>query len=78
MKTTSDSSRTAHEPWNKGKLIGQKPPLKLHEIWTVRAQLRMTGMRFPNQKSSRFLEWLPALTAANYSRRQRCRLRCSR
>jgi hypothetical protein len=23
-------------PWNKGKLIGQKPPLKLHEIWSVR------------------------------------------
>ena len=20
-------------PWNKGKLIGQKPPLKLREIW---------------------------------------------
>ena len=56
MKTTSDSSRTAHEPWNKGKLIGQKPPLTLHEIWTVRTQLRMTGMRFPNQKSSRFSE----------------------
>ena len=21
-------------PWNKGKLRGQKPPLKLKEIWT--------------------------------------------
>jgi len=21
------------EPWNKGKLVGQKPPLKLREIW---------------------------------------------
>jgi hypothetical protein len=20
-------------PWNKGKLLGQKPPLKLKEIW---------------------------------------------
>jgi integrase len=30
-------------PWNKGKLIGQKPPLKLAEIWTVRTQLRMAG-----------------------------------
>ena len=28
-------------PWNKGRLIGQKPPLKLWEIWTVRTQLRM-------------------------------------
>ena len=23
-------------PWNKGKLIGQKPPLKLKEIWAIR------------------------------------------
>ena len=23
--------RKPHEPWNKGKLIGQKPPLKLRE-----------------------------------------------
>jgi len=22
-----------HEPWNKGKLIGQKPPLKQKDIW---------------------------------------------
>ncbi len=43
MKTNSDASQTAHEPWNKGKLIGQKPPLKLQEIWTVRTPLRMAG-----------------------------------
>ncbi len=23
----------SREPWNKGKLIGQKPPLKLKDIW---------------------------------------------
>jgi integrase len=23
-------------PWNKGKLLGQKPPLKLKEIWAIR------------------------------------------
>jgi integrase len=26
-------------PWNKGKLTGQKPPLKLREIWAIRLQL---------------------------------------
>lgn len=26
-------------PWNKGKLIGQKPPLKLKEICAIRTQL---------------------------------------
>jgi integrase len=28
-------------PWNKGKLIGQKPPLKLREIWAVRIRLQL-------------------------------------
>ncbi len=28
-------------PWNKGKLIGQKPPLKLPEIWSIRIRLEM-------------------------------------
>jgi len=30
-------------PWNKGKLIGQRPPLKLKEIWTIRIQLQLKG-----------------------------------
>jgi hypothetical protein len=30
-------------PWNKGKLIGQKPPLKLKEIWATRETL--SGLR---------------------------------
>jgi hypothetical protein len=28
-------------PWNKGQLIGQKPPLKLHEIWAIRIRLQL-------------------------------------
>ena len=28
-------------PWNKDKLIGQKPPLKLNEIWAIRFRLQM-------------------------------------
>ena len=28
-------------PWNKGKLIGQKLPLKLKEIWSIRIRLQM-------------------------------------
>src|SRR6266705_2708783 len=28
-------------PWNKGKLLGQKPPLKLKEIWAIRIQLQL-------------------------------------
>ena len=28
-------------PWNKGKLIGQKSPLKLKEIWAIRIRLQL-------------------------------------
>ena len=27
------------EPWNKGKLVGQKTPFKLKEIWAIRVRL---------------------------------------
>ena len=30
------------EPWNKGKLVGQKPPLKLKEIWAIRIRLQLS------------------------------------
>ena len=29
-------------PWNKGKLTGQKPPLKLKEIWSIRIRLQIS------------------------------------
>ncbi|MBB5199839.1 hypothetical protein HNR39_001671 [Glaciimonas immobilis] len=34
--------RSTHprEPWNKGKLIGQKPPLKPKDIWAIRIHLQ--------------------------------------
>jgi len=28
-------------PWNKGKLVGPKPPLKLKEIWAIRIRLQL-------------------------------------
>jgi len=28
------------EPWNKGKIIGQKAPLKLKDIWALRLRLQ--------------------------------------
>ena len=33
------------EPWNKGKLVGQKAPLKLKEIWAIRIRLQISGNR---------------------------------
>ena len=28
-------------PWNKGKIVGQKAPLKLKDIWAIRIRLQM-------------------------------------
>ena len=41
--TVQDGNQTRHEPWNKGKLIGQKPPLKLPEIWAIRIRLELSN-----------------------------------
>lgn len=30
-----------HASWNKGKLVGQKPPLKLQEVWAIRVHLEL-------------------------------------
>ena len=30
-------------PWNKGKLVGQKPPLRLKEIWAIRIRLQLAN-----------------------------------
>lgn len=32
-----------HEPWNKGKIVRQKAPLKVKEIWALRVRLQMEG-----------------------------------
>ena len=34
-------SNPAQTPWNKGKLVGQKTPLKLKEIWAIRIRLQI-------------------------------------
>lgn len=33
----------AAAPWNKGKLVGQKAPLRLGEIWAIRVRLELHG-----------------------------------
>jgi integrase len=39
---TVTKSRERVAPWNKGKLLGQKPPLKLKEIWAIRIRLQLS------------------------------------
>lgn len=39
MKESSNTS--SHEAWNKGKLVGQKAPFKLKDIWAIRVRLQV-------------------------------------
>ena len=36
-----EHNKFKHEPWNKGKLVGQKTPLKRQEIWAIRIRLEL-------------------------------------
>ena len=38
MDTTVTARR---EPWNKGKIVGQKAPLKVKDIWAIRVRLQL-------------------------------------
>lgn len=39
----SNASAVHREPWNKGKIVGQKAPFKLKDIWALRIRLQMEG-----------------------------------
>jgi hypothetical protein len=36
------TTKPNREPWNKGKLVGQKTPLKLKDIWAIRVRLQIS------------------------------------
>jgi len=42
---TSTIPSVHRDPWNKGKLAGQKAPLKLKEIWAIRVRLQLADRR---------------------------------
>jgi hypothetical protein len=45
MTTTVTSSPASprRTPWNKGKLIGAKPPLRIKHVWAIRSALQLSG-----------------------------------
>ena len=44
--TTENSIPTRQRaPWSRGRLIGQKRPLKPKYVWTIRVRLQMEGRR---------------------------------
>lgn len=40
---TLNAPSVSRTPWNKGKMTGQKPRLKLPEIWAIRTRLQMSA-----------------------------------
>jgi len=36
-----ESNASHREPWNKGKLVGQKAPLKVRDFWALRVHLQI-------------------------------------
>jgi hypothetical protein len=43
LANTVESGRRG--PWNKGKLVGQKAPLRLKEIWAIRVRLELADRK---------------------------------
>jgi hypothetical protein len=43
MQAQATPPKPRREPWNKGKLIGQKPPLRPKHVWSIRTRLQMEG-----------------------------------
>jgi integrase len=43
--TTAEQSAPTinRRPWNSGRLIGQKPPLKMREVWAIRTRLQLAN-----------------------------------
>ena len=44
-KLRTGATDSKHVPWNRGKLIGQKPPLKPKEVWAIRIRLQLDSRR---------------------------------
>ena len=40
---SATTAKQHRQPWNKGKLVGQKAPLKLKDIWAIRVRLQISA-----------------------------------
>ena len=45
VSENNSSPRPHHNPWNKGRIIGQKRPLKPRDVWTIRVRLQLEGRK---------------------------------
>src|ERR1700730_14174103 len=42
-RENSSATMSRRVPWNKGKLIGPKPPLRPKHVWSIRTKLQLEG-----------------------------------
>jgi len=40
---THEAAAATKVPWNKGKMIGSKPPLRIKNVWSIRTKLQVDG-----------------------------------
>ena len=43
MQIESSHQRNERQPWNKGKIVGPKPPLQPRHVWAIRTRLQLAG-----------------------------------
>ena len=59
-------------PWNKGRLIGQKRPLKPKEVWAIRVRLQLEQRRrdltMADPERSRIMLSRPFIAPVTFSR----------
>lgn len=42
---TETAAKPTRVPWNKGKLVGAKPPLRPSHVWSIRTKLQIEGKK---------------------------------
>jgi hypothetical protein len=43
--STPSVGKPTRVPWNKGKLVGAKPPLRPSHVWSIRTKLQIEGKK---------------------------------
>ncbi len=43
--TPATENRIRRTPWNNGKIVGAKPPLRPSHVWSIRTKLQMAGRK---------------------------------
>jgi hypothetical protein len=43
MTDVASTTEPKHIPWNKGKIVGAKPPLRPKHVWSIRTKLQVEG-----------------------------------